>query len=105
MSWLQSLLVMGSIIAASAAASASEINPQPKSDKRAAFSQNDREWIIREAYACSRNPGINEGGPGCADRERNARQLISERSQDYLRRAQPMREEMRRIHEMNSDRK
>lgn len=99
---LQPLLLMALVIGVSTTAHANGLNTQAARDKRAAFSPNEREWILREAYACSRNPGINEGGPGCADRESNARQLITDRSNDYVRRSQQMREEMRRIHEKNS---
>lgn len=102
MSRLQPLLLMALVIGATATAQANGLNAQSTRDKRAAFSPNEREWILREAYACSRNPGINEGGSGCVERESNARQLITDRSNDYVRRSQQMREEMRRIHEKNS---
>ena len=78
----------------------SESSPTQRS--RAAFSHADREQLLTDAYACNRAAASGEYREQCASRERAAQQAIIDRIRNNHRQAEAARQELRRIHSMNS---
>lgn len=74
----------------------------PPQRNRAAFPHAEREQLLVEAYACNRATASRERYERCLSRERAPQKAIADRTQSNHRLAEPARQELRRIHDLNS---
>lgn len=66
--------------------------------QRATFSDQERERLLQDAYACNRPGKTPEEQQRCQAREAQARQMISERTRANHRLAEPQLQELRRLY-------
>gem|GEM_PF-6591961 len=66
--------------------------------QRATFSDQERDRLLQDAYACNRPGKTPEEQQRCLAREAQARQMISERTRANHQRAEPQIQELRRLY-------